>query len=124
MTEQELFTIAKAQGLLHKNHDFRVEHPLFGSSQPILVSYMRASNGSGMLYMFELTVKAGHDRDTIRKSTDGVPLHEIPASYFYRFLNDSKKQWDAKYMELNAEKIQESGNVLKEELNKLAIEVL
>ena len=129
MTESELFEIAKKHNLIQTKgrsigFDFRVEHPLFGTTRPILFSYSKWNDGRRWIYLYELLMRKANQPDKYDTMVGRhINRHEISADILDHIINDRKRRFDEIFLAETAQQIHNSGSVLVTELDKLAAEV-
>lgn len=131
MTEDELFKFAEKNNLtvdchLPTQYYVRIEHALFGPTREIIITYLKPIDGRRWIYLNDYLMKSAFNPDkyTTIQNDNHINLHEITEDYLDNYLKERLKKFDEIYLASTAKQIRESGNVLKEELNKLAIEVL
>lgn len=131
MTEDELFKFAEKNNLtvdchLPTQYYVRIEHALFGSTREIIITYLKPLDGRRWIYLNDYLMKSSFnpDRYVTIQNKDHINLHEITEGYLDNYLKNRLKKFDEIYMASTTKQISESGNVLKEELHKLASEVL
>ena len=131
MTEAELFKFAEKNNLtvdchLSDHYFIYIEHALFGSTREVIITYLKPLDGRRWIYLNDYLMKSAFNPDkyTTIQNDNNINLHEITEGYLDTYLKERLKKFDEIYMASTTKQISESGNVLKEELNKLAIEVL
>lgn len=130
MTESELFEIANKHGLRKTDDDgqgldfeFRIDHPLFGTSCPILFTYRTWDVGQSVIYLYDLLIRATRTEEYMTMLGRHLDRNKISAVELDRVINDMIRKFDSMYIDEAAREIRVSGSVLVTELDKLAAEV-